>query len=98
MAIPAERAVVQPSPSASWVGAALPAWLALPAPAHTDNPADIGLAVMEYAGLSSAAGSAAVDVSATASGTTGGSGATVSSGATAATTAAHELAVGAYVD
>src|ERR1051326_6020218 len=66
--------------------------------AHTDNPADIGLAVMECAGLSSAAGSAAVDVSKTASGTTGGSGATVSSGATAATSAPNELAVGAYVD
>ena len=59
--------------------------------------ADIGVSVLEYAGLSPAAGAAAVDQLATATGTTAGAGA-VSSGPTAATTADGELAVGFYVD
>jgi hypothetical protein len=60
--------------------------------------ANIGVAVLEYSGLSAAAGVAAVDQSAQASGTTGGAAATVSSGATAPTTAGSELAVGFYTD
>jgi titin len=59
--------------------------------------ADMGMAVLEYAGLSTAAGSAAVDQSATATGTTSTARA-VSSGSTAATTASNELAVGFYAD
>jgi hypothetical protein len=60
--------------------------------------ADIGASLLEYAGLSTAAGSAVVDQSKTATGSTAGSGATVASGATAATTAGPELAVGFYLD
>ena len=60
--------------------------------------ADVGVAVAEYAGLSTAAGAAAVDQSATASATTPGAGGTVSSAATAPATAAGELAVGFYAD
>jgi hypothetical protein len=60
--------------------------------------ADVGAAVLEYAGLSTAAGAAAVDQLATATGTTGGSAGTVSSGPTAATTADGELAIGFYND
>jgi hypothetical protein len=59
--------------------------------------ADMGVAVLEYSGLSTAAGSAAVDQLATASGTTSTARA-VSSGSTPATTAANELAVGFYAD
>jgi hypothetical protein len=58
---------------------------------------DMGMAVLEYSGLSTAAGSAAVDQLATASGTTSTARA-VSSGSTPATTAANELAVGFYAD
>jgi titin len=59
--------------------------------------ADMGLAVLEYSGLSSAAGAAAIDQIATATGTTSSARA-VSSGSTAATTAPNELAVGFYAD
>ena len=59
--------------------------------------ADVGATVLEYAGLSSAAGAAAVDQQASATGTTGGA-TTVSSGPTAATTAGGELAIGFYND
>jgi hypothetical protein len=59
--------------------------------------ADVGVAAVEYAGLSSAAGTGAVDQTAQASGTTSAA-ATVSSGATAATSSANELALGFYVD
>jgi Domain of unknown function (DUF4082)/Fibronectin type III domain/Bacterial Ig domain len=59
--------------------------------------ADVGMAVVEYSGLSTAAGTAAVDQSARTSGTTG-SAATVSSGPTPATTADAELAIGFYAD
>ena len=59
--------------------------------------ADAGITVLEYSGLSSAAGTAVVDQSATASGTTSGAG-SVSSGATAATTAGNGLAIGFYSD
>jgi hypothetical protein len=60
--------------------------------------ADVGLAVLEYAGLAAAADASVVDQTAHASGTTGSSAATVSSGATSATTSAGNLAVGFYVD
>lgn len=60
--------------------------------------ADIGVEVLEYAGLSTAAGTAAVDQLASSTGTTGSSAATVQSGATPATTAAGELALGFYAD
>jgi hypothetical protein len=59
--------------------------------------ADLGLAVLEYSGLSTASGAAAVDQMATATGTTTTARA-VSSGATAATTAPNELSVGFYSD
>jgi hypothetical protein len=59
--------------------------------------ADLGLAVIEYSGLSTASGAAAVDQMATATGTTTTARA-VSSGATAATTAPNELSVGFYSD
>ena len=55
------------------------------------------ITALEYSGLSTAAGSGAVDQQASASGSTTGA-ATVSSGATAATGAANELAVGFYSD
>ena len=52
--------------------------------------ADVGVAAVEYSGLSTAAGTAAIDQSAQNTGTTAGP-ATVSSGATPATTAATSL-------
>jgi hypothetical protein len=59
--------------------------------------ADIGAAVLEYSGLSSAAGLAAVDQIAHATATTGAA-ANVSAGPTAPTAAAGELAIGFYND
>jgi hypothetical protein len=59
--------------------------------------ADLGLAVLEYSGLSTAAGTGAVDQLAAATGTTASARA-VSSGATAATTAPGELSIGFYAD
>ena len=59
--------------------------------------ADVGVAAAEYSGLSTGAGTAAIDQTAQNSGTTGPGG-TVSSGATPATTAGGELALGFYVD
>jgi Domain of unknown function (DUF1929)/Fibronectin type III domain/Kelch motif len=59
--------------------------------------ADMGLAVLEYSGLSTAAGAGAVDQMASATGTTSSAQA-VSSGATPATTAPGELSVGFYAD
>ncbi|HXC46615.1 MAG TPA: fibronectin type III domain-containing protein, partial [Solirubrobacteraceae bacterium] len=59
--------------------------------------ADVGVAILEYAGLSTAAGAAVVDQSATATGTTKAA-AVVSTPATAATTAPNELIVGFYAD
>jgi hypothetical protein len=56
--------------------------------------ADVGVALVEYAGLSTAAGTGAVDQQAQATGTA----ATAAAGPTAATTAGNELAVGMYVD
>ncbi len=59
--------------------------------------ADMGIAAAEYSGLSTAAGTAAVDKMATGTGTTPSARA-VSSAATAATTAPNELSVGFYAD
>jgi hypothetical protein len=59
--------------------------------------ADLGVAVLEYSGLSTAAGTGAVDQMASATGTTPSARA-VSSGATAATTAPAELSIGFYAD
>jgi hypothetical protein len=65
--------------------------------AKVTSAADIGLAAVEYAGLSTAAGTGALDVQAHATGTTGAA-ATVSSGATPATTGSGELTIGFYAD
>ena len=59
--------------------------------------ADMGIAVLEYSGLSTAAGAGAVDQLASATGTTPSAQA-VSSGSTAATAAPNELSVGFYAD
>jgi hypothetical protein len=66
--------------------------------AKVTSSADIGVAAVEYAGLSTAAGASVLDVQAHATGTTGAAAATVSSGATAATTGGPELAIGFYAD
>ncbi|MDQ4490679.1 fibronectin type III domain-containing protein [Sinomonas sp. ASV486] len=66
--------------------------------ASTTAPADVGVGVLEYAGLSTAAGSGALDVQAHATGTTGSSGGSVASGATTAVSGANELAIGFYAD
>ncbi len=63
----------------------------------TTGSADIGAAVLEYSGLSTAAGTGAVDQLKTATGKTAAASA-VSSGATAPSTAAGELAIGFYAD
>ena len=63
----------------------------------TSARADIGAAVLEYSGLSTAAGLAAVDQTAQSTATTGAA-AVVSAGPTPATTAAGELAIGFYAD
>ena len=65
--------------------------------AKAASVADIGVAAVEYAGLSTAAGAAALDVQAHATGSTAAA-ATVSSGATPAATGGNELAVGFYAD
>ena len=65
--------------------------------AKATSAADIGVAAAEYAGLSTAAGTAVLDVQAHATGKTTGA-ATVTSGATPATTAGNELALGFYAD
>jgi len=65
--------------------------------AKVSSAGDVGVAALEYSGLSTAAGLAAVDVQAHATGTTSAAG-TVSAGATTATAAAGELAVGFYAD
>jgi hypothetical protein len=63
----------------------------------TTASADVGASVLEYSGLSTAAGAGAVDQLKTATGKTT-TAANVSSGATAASTAAGELAIGFYAD
>jgi hypothetical protein len=65
--------------------------------AKVTSAADIGVAAVEYAGLSTAAGTSALDVQAHNTGATN-SAATVTSGATPATTAGNELAIGFYAD
>ncbi len=59
--------------------------------------ADIGGAALEYAGVSAAAGTAAIDAVKSASGTSSGAG-FVSSGATPALTGGNELTLGFYAD
>jgi hypothetical protein len=66
--------------------------------AKTTSAADIGVAAVEYAGLSTAADASVPDVQAHATGTTGATAATVSSGATPAATGGPELAIGFYAD
>jgi hypothetical protein len=61
------------------------------------STADVGVAALEYAGLSPATGSGVLDVQAHATGLTTAA-ATVSSGATPATTGGNELAIGFYAD
>jgi hypothetical protein len=61
------------------------------------STADIGVAAIEYAGLSAISDASVVDQMASRSGTTGGA-ASVASGAVTATTAGNELALGLYVD
>jgi hypothetical protein len=65
--------------------------------AKPSSTADIGMAVLEYSGLSTVTGAAAADQIASATGTTTTARA-VSSGSTAATTAPNELAIGFYAD
>jgi hypothetical protein len=65
--------------------------------ARATSAADVGIAAVEYSGLSTVADASVVDQSAHATGTTG-SATTVSSGPTPATTGANELAVGFYAD
>jgi hypothetical protein len=59
--------------------------------------ADVGVAALEYSGLSTVSDATVVDQMSHATGTTSGAG-TVASGATAATTAGNELALGLYAD
>jgi hypothetical protein len=61
------------------------------------SAADVGLAVMEYSGLSTASGTGVLDQETFTTGTTS-SAATVTSGATPAATANGELAIGFYTD
>jgi len=61
------------------------------------SSADVGVAVLEYSGLSTAAGTAVVDQSAQATGTTNAA-AVVATPSTAATSAPNELVVGFYAD
>jgi hypothetical protein len=65
--------------------------------AKVTSAADIGVAAVEYAGLSTATGTSVLDVQAHNTGTTN-SAATVSSGATPAATGSNELAIGVYAD
>jgi hypothetical protein len=60
--------------------------------------ADIGASLLDYSGVSTAAGVSVLDLSKSATGTTGAAAATVATGATTATTAGPELAVGLYAD
>jgi hypothetical protein len=59
---------------------------------------DLAISALEYAGLSTANGTAVLDSSLSASGTTGTTAATVSSGTTAAAGHTNELALGLYAD
>jgi Domain of unknown function (DUF4082)/Fibronectin type III domain/Bacterial Ig domain len=66
--------------------------------ARPTSSADVGIAAVEYSGLSTVADASVVDQQSHATGTTGSATATVSSGATAPTATAGELAVGFYND
>jgi hypothetical protein len=70
---------------------------ALVVTAKTNRAADIGVAALEYFGLSTVAGAAAVDTVASSTGTATGA-VTVSSGSTPPTTSGNELALGFYLD
>jgi hypothetical protein len=61
------------------------------------SAADVGVAVLEYSGLSSVADATVVDQMSHATGLTGGA-ASAASGATPVTTAGNELALGFYAD
>jgi hypothetical protein len=65
--------------------------------ATVTGASDVGVTALEYAGLSTAAGTAAVDQQAAATGTTSGA-QLVRSAATAPVTANGELAIGFYAD
>ena len=65
--------------------------------AKPNATSDMAIAVLEYQGMSTAAGSTVLDQLATNSGTTSGA-AAVSSGATARTSGTNELALGFYAD
>jgi hypothetical protein len=65
--------------------------------AKASSSSDVGVAAVEYSGMSTAAGTAAVDQQATGTGTTSGA-ALVRSAATPAATADGELAIGFYAD
>jgi hypothetical protein len=65
--------------------------------ASTTASGDIGVASLEYSGMSAAAGTGALDAQATASGKTSGA-ASVASGAAPAAGASNELALGFYAD
>jgi hypothetical protein len=66
--------------------------------AQASGTADIGIQVLDYAGLSAATDLSAIDRQRFVTGSTSGAAATVSSGATAAATAGNELAIGFYAD
>jgi hypothetical protein len=66
--------------------------------ATASGPGDIGIAAVEYSGLSTVAGTSVLDREAHASGTTGASATTVSSGSTAVITTDGQLAMGFYAD
>jgi hypothetical protein len=65
--------------------------------AKPTSSADVGLAVVEYSGLSTVSDATVVDQKAQSTGTTAGA-ATVASGASPATATGNELAVGFYAD
>jgi hypothetical protein len=60
--------------------------------------ADIGAALLDYTGVSTATGTAVLDTSKTATGTTAATAATVATGATTATSTGPDLAIGLYAD
>lgn len=65
--------------------------------AKATSSADVGVAAVEYSGLSAAADASVLDVQAHAAGTTSAAGA-VTSGATPAVAGSGELAIGFYAD
>lgn len=65
--------------------------------AHVTSAADVGVAALEYSGLSAATDASVLDAQSQATGTTT-TAATVSSGATPAASNGNELAIGFYTD